>query len=192
MVPEGQTERLILRPAALTDAEQIQSIFPDWQVVQFLANRVPWPYPTDGAFHYLRDVALPLMERGESWEWTLRLRNEPDTIIGSLRLVLQDGHNRGFWLGVPWHGHGYMSEACAWANDFWSLSLSFPVLRVAKAVANTASRRISAKHGMRIVGSGEQHYVSGVQPSETWEITADEWRAWKATERMNRRTRANG
>ena len=26
-----------------------------------------------------------------------------------------------------------MSEACAWANDFWFESLGFPVLRVAKA-----------------------------------------------------------
>jgi RimJ/RimL family protein N-acetyltransferase len=73
-----------------------------------------------------------------------------------------------------------MSEACAWANDFWFDALGFKVLRVAKAVGNTASRRISEKQGMRLVGMTEKDYVSGRLPSEIWEITANEWRAWKA------------
>jgi hypothetical protein len=33
---------------------------------------------------------------------------------------------------------------------------------------------------MRLVGMIEKDYVSGRLPAETWEITADEWRAWKA------------
>lgn len=55
-----------------------------------------------------------------------------------------------------------MSEACAWAN--------------------AASRRISEKQGMRQVGLTEKDYVSGRMASEIWEITAEEWRAWKARE----------
>jgi RimJ/RimL family protein N-acetyltransferase len=73
-----------------------------------------------------------------------------------------------------------MSEACAWANEFWFETLGFPVLRVAKARDNTTSRRISEKQGMRLVGVEERDYVCGRLPSEIWEITADEWRAWKA------------
>ncbi len=42
-----------------------------------------------------------------------------------------------------------------------------------------ASRRISEKQGMRMVGTEEQDYVSGRLPAEIWEITAEEWRAWK-------------
>ncbi len=53
------------------------------------------------------------------------------------------------------------------------------VLRVAKAAGNLASRRISEKQGMRLVGTGERDYVSGRLPSEIWEITAEEWREWK-------------
>jgi RimJ/RimL family protein N-acetyltransferase len=73
-----------------------------------------------------------------------------------------------------------MSEACAWANDFWFETLGFPVLRVTQAAANTASRRISEKQGMRQVGLIEKEYVSGRLPSEVWEIRAEEWRPWKA------------
>jgi RimJ/RimL family protein N-acetyltransferase len=74
-----------------------------------------------------------------------------------------------------------MSEACEWANDYWFDTLGFPVLRVSKAVSNIASRRISEKQGMRKVGEIEKDYVSGRLPSEVWEITAEEWRAWKGT-----------
>jgi RimJ/RimL family protein N-acetyltransferase len=50
-------------------------------------------------------------------------------------------------------------------------------------VENVASRRVSEKHGMRLVGTQEKDYVSGRLLSETWEITAEEWRAWKAAPR---------
>ena len=50
---------------------------------------------------------------------------------------------------------------------------------VAKAIDNTPSRRISEKQGMRLIGVEDRDYVSGRLPSELWEITAEEWRAWK-------------
>jgi ribosomal-protein-alanine N-acetyltransferase len=180
MIPEGTTKRLILSPLQLSDAEQIQEIFPHWEIVRYLLNRVPWPYPPDGALTFLRDIALPLSAQGGSWDWTIRLRSEPSRIIGSISLVKGDKDNRGFWLSLPWHGQGLMSEACAWANDYWFETLGFPVLRVAKAAANIASRRISEKQGMRLTGITEKDYVSGRLPSEIWEITTDEWHAWKA------------
>jgi RimJ/RimL family protein N-acetyltransferase len=176
----GRTKRLILRPQQLADAEQIQAIFPHWEVVRFLMNRVPWPYPPDGAFQYLRDVAIPQMERGEAWHWSIFLDANPGQLIGSISLVKGEKDNRGFWLGVPWQGQGYMSEACVWVNDFWFETLGFAVLNVPKAAANIASRKISENQGMRLVGHGEKDFVSGRLPFDIWEITAEEWRAWKA------------
>jgi len=180
MIREGTTERLILRPLEIGDAAQIQELFPHWEIVRYLLNRVPWPYPPDGALQYCRDMALPKMERGEEWHWTLRLHSDPARLIGHLNLMKGEEDNRGFWMGLPWQGQGLMSEACAWSNDFWFETLGFPVLRVTKAAANTASRRISDKQGMRLVGVMEREYVSGRLPTEYWEITAEEWWAWKA------------
>ncbi len=179
MMPEGQTKRLVLRPLELADAPAIQREFPHWEIVRYLLNRVPWPYPADGALQYCRDIALPQMDQGVAWHWTLRLTAEPDRVIGLISLVKGEADNRGFWLGVPWQGQGLMSEACVWANDYWFETLGFPVLRVAKAAANAASRRISERQGMRLAGAIEKDYVSGRLPSEVWEITAEEWRAWK-------------
>jgi ribosomal-protein-alanine N-acetyltransferase len=178
MIPGGQTERLILRGLELSDADQIQQLFPHWEIVQFLSSAVPWPYPADGALHYCQNVSLPLIERGEGWEWTIRLRTEPTRVIGAIS-VLKGENNRAFWLGVPWHGRGYMSEASRWATDFWFDTLGNTVLRIPKATSNLASRRISENQGMRVVATMEKDYVSGRLPSEIWEITAKEWRAWK-------------
>ena len=180
MIEEGRTKRLFLRPLEMADAAKIQELFPQWEVVRFLQSRVPWPYPADGAEQYCRDVALPQMGRGEAWHWTLRLKSEPKQVIGMISLLKGERDNRGFWLEPKWHGQGLMSEACVWVNDYWFERLGFEVLRVAKAAANTASRRISEKQGMRLVETTEKEYVSGVLPSEIWEITAEEWRARKA------------
>jgi len=40
-----ETTRLLLRPLELADAEQTQQLFPHWEIVRYLANIVPWPYP---------------------------------------------------------------------------------------------------------------------------------------------------
>ena len=177
MTPTLETPRLLLRPLELADAEQIQTIFPHWEVVRLLASRVPWPYPPDGAYTYIRDIALPAVERGDEWHWMLRLKTQPDQLIGGINLTKGDKDNRGFWLGLPWQRRGLMSEACEIVTNFWFETLQFPVLRVPKAIGNIASRRISEKSGMRLVATEERDYVSGRFLSEIWEITADEWRA---------------
>ncbi len=179
MIPEGRTKRLLLRPLEIGDAAQIQELFPHWEIVRYMEKRVPWPYPADGALQFIRDIALPAVQRGDQWVFALRLKSEPEQVIGLLDLRRGGEENRGFWIGLKWQGQGLMSEACAWANDFWFEELGFSVLRVSKAAANHASSRISKKQGMRLVGVKEKDYVCGRLPSEVWEMTAEEWRAWK-------------
>ena len=179
MTPELQTARLLLRPIAEDDAGQVQPLFAQWEVVQHLNAKVPWPFPEDGVLIYYREAALPAIASGEEWHWTLRLRSAPRIIIGSIGLM-QGEINRGFWLATEWQGHGLMTEAVIAANDYWFNVLNFPVLRTSKAIANTTSRRISEKTGMRIIATGDYDYVCGQLPSETWEITAEEWRSWRS------------
>ena len=176
MIPGLETDRLLLCALELADSEQVQQIFPRWEIVRYLASVVPWPYPSDGALTYYRDVALPAMARGEQWHWTLRPRAEPQRIIGQVSLMIGENNNRGFWLSLPWQGRGIMSEAVEVVTDYWFNSLGFSLLRAPKAVPNLASRRISEKNGMRIVAVEERDYVAGRYPTEIWEITAEEWR----------------
>jgi ribosomal-protein-alanine N-acetyltransferase len=177
MVPVLETPRLILRPLELSDAAQAQVLFPHWEIVRFLASVVPWPYPADGALTHYRDHALPAMERGDQWHWSMRLKSDPTQMIGSIGLMKNENNNRGFWIGQQWRGQGLMTEAAAATTDFWFCKLGFPGLRVPKAIANSASRRISRKSGMRVVAVEEREYVGGKFLTEIWEITAEEWHA---------------
>jgi [ribosomal protein S5]-alanine N-acetyltransferase len=189
MVPRLETARLLMRPLELADAEQAQLLFPHWEIVRYLAKTVPWPYPPDGAYTYYRDVALPAIERGDAWHWTLRLKTDPSRLIGSIALIKGERINRGFWLGLPWHGQGLMTEACEAVTDYWFNTLKFPVLRAPKALANIGSRRISEKTGMRMVATEEHEYVSGRLPTEIWEITAEEWNARKSPNSGDRQSK---
>ena len=179
MVPSLETERLHLRPFELADAPQIQAIFPQWEIVQYLASAVPWPYPPDGAYTFLRDHALPAMAQGDSWIWSLRLKTAPEQIIGAIEVCRGAGNNRGFWIVPQWRRQGLMTEAVIAATDYWFDVLGFPLLRAPKAIANAGSRRISEKTGMRIVEVVERDFVGGRFLSEIWEITAEEWHAYR-------------
>jgi len=182
-ITQLETKRLILRPLQPDDAEQTERLFPHWEIVKYLNAVVPWPYPENLTLSRYRDVLLPAMERGEEWHWTLRLKESPEHLIGKISLQLGEWDNRGYWLGLPWHGQGLMTEAVIAVNDYWFDVLGFKVLCAPKAAANIASRRISEKTGMRRVATFERDYVSGRLPAELWEITAEEWRNWK--NRMN-------
>ena len=175
MTPALETSRLVLRPLELADAEQAQALFPHWEIVRYIRNAVPWPYPPDGAYNFYRDVTLPAVARGDEWAWTLRLKAAPDKLIGAISLFRSETDNRGFWLGLPWQRQGLMTEACEIVTGYWFEALKFPVLRVPKAIANAGSRRISERQGMRVIAREDRDYVSGRLPSEIWEITAQEW-----------------
>jgi [ribosomal protein S5]-alanine N-acetyltransferase len=175
-IPTIATPRLILRPLDLSDAEAVQDVFPQWEIVRYLANKVPWPYPADGALAFIRDIALPSIQQGTGWHWSIRPKAAPEQLIGVISLRDEPGDNRGFWLDPAWQGQGLMAEACAAVTDYWFETLERPVLRAPKATANVRSRRISERSGMRLIETDERDYVSGRLPSEVWEITREEWR----------------
>ena len=175
MVPVLETERLILQPLVLADAVAVQRLFPVWGVVRLLAPNFSWPYPEDGALTYYRNVALPAVERGDEWHWTLRLKSQPEEVVGAVVLFRSEGNNRGFWIGEAWRGRGLMTEAAGRVTAYWFEELGMPVMRVKKAAENVASRGISVREGMRLVGVGLDDFIGGRFVSEVWEITAQEW-----------------
>lgn len=171
-----ETERLLLRPLTLTDAPAIQAAFPVWEVVRWMRATVPWPYPDDGAETFLSEVALPAMAAGTAWHWSIRRKADPGRLIGVVSLIDGDDDNRGFWIDPAWQGQGFATEASDAATDYWFDGLGRDVLRVPKAVANPASRRISEKQGMRVVRRMTLPLVSGPQEAELWEIDRETWR----------------
>ncbi len=172
-----ETKRLTLRPVTLDDAPATQRLFPHWEIVRYLGYNIPWPYPEDGALQFYRDVALPAMERGDMWLWAIRLKDGPSHLIGCIGLHPFRDNHRSFWLAQPWQRHGVMQEACVAVTDFWFNVLNREKLRVAKAVGNIASRRISEREGARLVVIEDRTFRMGPTMAEIWEVTKEEWNA---------------
>ncbi|MGJ8526183.1 hypothetical protein LMG33818_001931 [Halomonadaceae bacterium LMG 33818] len=180
--PAIETERLILKPLTIEDAPQIQLLFPHWEVIQYLSHRVPWPYPEDGAFEFLTKSALPQILAGHLLAWTLRLKTDPDRMMGQISLRPHGSKHRGFWLGKPYQGHGYMTEATNAVTDYWFETLGHEVLRTTKSINNTSSRRISERTGMQRVGYTMSRFANGnEEKTEIWELTREAWEQQKNT-----------
>ncbi len=176
-IPVLETSRLWLTPLVSEDAPQIQQCFPRWEIVRYLVATVPWPYPEDGAEFYVNSIALPQMENGQAWCWTLRRKSAPEQLIGHICLYDIPDNNRGFWLVPEYQGQGYMHEASIAVTDYWFNTLKRDILRAPKAADNHRSRAISESSGMRLIRTEKKQYVSGWLMSELWEITRDEWNA---------------
>lgn len=161
----------------LADSHAIQRLFPHWEIVRYLSHGLEWPYPADGALRLLQQVTFPSLAQGIEWAWSIRLNGKRRPLIGAISVADRPDDNRGFWLGLDWHGQGLMTEACTLATDYWFDVLGFPVMRVPKAMANMASRRLSEREGMRLVQVGPRNFVGGRMPAGIWETTAAEWRS---------------
>ena len=148
--PTIQTERLILRPLALSDAPEIQRHFNNWNIVKNLATVVPWPYPDDGAETYVKRELGKIAAGEEIYQWVLVLRSGDGEAIANIRFDPRVDHpkgNRGFWLAEPYWNQGLMTEAVQSVNDFAFRRLGVESFHVCNVASNEASRPGQAKDG---------------------------------------------
>ncbi len=175
--PVLKTPRLVLRPLRAGDAAVIQKRFPRWDIVQHLSERVPWPYPPDGAAGHVAQC-LAEMARGDKSFWAITLKGRPADLIGRIDLWPDDGISqdmRGFWLDPEFQGQGLMTEAADRVTDYAFDVLAWPYLWLSNAQANLASRRIKEKQGAQLVDLGISRYVSGEGERMVWLLTREAW-----------------
>jgi len=181
--PVLETRRLILRPLEPADAPALQRRFPRWEIVRYLNERIPWPYPADGAERFIA-LAQGDMARGEKHHWSIRAKEGADELIGGIDLWPDDGRSRemrGFWLDPEFQGRGLMTEAADRVTDYAFRELGWPRLWVSNAEANRASARVKERQGARLVGFEPFRFVEGESRRMVWLIERDDWLARRPT-----------
>ncbi len=180
--PVLETERLILRPLRERDAPVIQRRFPQWEIVRYLHDEVPWPYPDDAAAVNMAQCVEKMARRQQCY-WAITLKGGDDELIGRVDLWADDGvrrDQRGFWLDPEFWGRGLMTEAANRVTDFALVELGWPHLWLSNAEANVASHRVKEKQGAQIIERTPRGYVSGPGTKVTWLLTREAWLAHKS------------
>lgn len=179
MLPTLQTERLILRPIALSDAPAIQSYFNDWEIIRWLRPPVPWSYPADGAKAYLQGE---IPKQGISnFTFVFTLKNSSDA-IGTVGVRMKEDEagkyaERGFVLAPSEWGRGIMHEATCALTNFVFTQTECKRIIAYNNVKNIRSSNLQRKQGFTLLGieACDPPYHNGEKEQEKWELTKAAW-----------------
>jgi RimJ/RimL family protein N-acetyltransferase len=152
-----ETERLILRLPELSDAPTIRALAGHPDIAATTLN-VPHPYPEGAAEAFVQSL---IDSRDTSPNVTLGMVRKADgQLMGMISLRPSEEFSRaemGYWIGVPYWGQGYTSEAARRLVDYSFAELGLNRVYATYLSHNIASRRVMEKAGMTYEGTLRQH-----------------------------------
>ncbi len=144
-----RTERLVLSIPTDDDVDQITRLCQD-ELMRDMLAMLPWPYAREDAVSFVRELARPGWESGDAAQWSIR-EAEDGPHLGSIGWR-RERHDIGFWMGAPYRGRGYMTEAvrgvCAWVFA----ELCEERIGWEAVAGNVASARVVRAAGFRFDG----------------------------------------
>jgi ribosomal-protein-alanine N-acetyltransferase len=186
-IPTLETERLMLRPFALSDAPDVQRLAGAREVAATILN-VPHPYEDGMAEKWIAGHAKSF-EENTALVLAIVIR-EGDEFCGAISLRIDADHRRaemGYWLGVPHWGRGYCTEAAQAVVDYGFGLMGLERIHAAHFGSNPASGRVMQKIGMVREGCLRRHHWKWGEPVDSvlYGILAEEWREWKGDASRN-------
>lgn len=150
-----ETQRLILRPWEESDIPELVPLIGAREVA-VTTLRIPHPYREEHAREFIRTEAKQNEQR-----LSIRLRSDGN-LCGGVGLHPSPGHQHaelGYWLGVPFWGRGYATEAAAAVVRYGFEQLQLHRIFASHFEGNVASQRVLQKLGMRHEGCLRQHIL---------------------------------
>jgi RimJ/RimL family protein N-acetyltransferase len=170
--PELTTARLLLRPLTMADAPRLAELGDDFEVAKML-TACPHPFTLADAEALVRlgwvsdpadEVMFAIELPGEGPIGTIGF--DPDGVLA---------HDVGYWIGRPYWGRGYASEALAvslrWVADAWGRRC----VTARHFIDNPASAAVLNRAGFLYTGRTEwRHCLSRGEP------VLNRWMVWLA------------
>jgi len=147
--PILETARLILRAPTLADAKALAMLVNDRRIAE-MTLRIPHPNTLADTEAFLATANQP------GGETVFLITARDDTILGACGIARRAGQppELGYWLGVPYWGRGYATEAARAVIDHAFADLGCAALVAGARVSNPASRRVLEKCGFQWTGVG--------------------------------------
>ena len=150
------TDRLLLRSFDLADAPEVQRLAGDYAVAA--TTLLPYPYPAGLAGIWIASLREGI-DRGDVAAFAVTLA-PAGRLIGGVRLQI-DGENArgelGFWVGRPFWGRGYATEAARAVIEYGFSVLNLHRIYAMHFSRNPASGRVMEKCGMVHEGRFREH-----------------------------------
>lgn len=143
-----RSARLTYRPIDPSDASRIAALAGDWDIARMTA-RIPHPYSLIDADLWIASIESDEFVRGVEHNGEL---------IGAVGYIFHSPEEAeiGYWIGKPWWGNGYATEAAGTLMDHCFNEAGFALLTCGHFFDNPASARVIAKLGFRRTGHDAQ------------------------------------
>lgn len=154
--PTLLSRRLRLRPFSVADAADVQRLAGAREIADTTLN-VPHPYEVGMAEAWIKTHAARFAE-GKLVAYAITGLDNGD-LLGAVSLVPQPAHcsaELGYWIGVPFWGRGYATEAAGRLMDYGFSDLGLNRIEAHHLARNPASGRVMQKLGMRYEGTLRQ------------------------------------
>ncbi len=174
-VPVLETERLVLRAPRRGDLKAIVRLVNDRRVAENTA-RIPHPYGIDDAERFIAAV------NRQDGEATFAVIRDGD-LIGVCGVEPRDSAPEiGYWLGAPYWGRGYATEAVRAVIDHAFGTVGHGTLQAGARVGNPASRRVLEKCGFQwtSVGLYRIRAINSSAPLDRFRLDRGLWASLKA------------
>ena len=156
MQPELKTERLLLRPFLVTDAEAVSTLAGDEEVARNTLN-IPHPYDRQHAEEWIASQGSQFQRREAV---TYAVTRDDGTLVGAVGLILDpanDSAELGYWIGREHWGRGFATEAARAVMEWAFPALNLHRIHASHFPRNPASGRVLEKLGMRHEGRLREH-----------------------------------
>ncbi len=177
-----ETRRLILCRPTVEDAPAIQRLIDNWSVVKWL-GAVPYPYPSDGARDWITRMTADC-NAGTKYSFGLYPKSlQDDGPIGDVGLYINaDGEwEIGYWLGEPYWGRGFMSEAVSRVVQFVFEDAGLPRIASGHFVGNAGSARVLLRAGFEYTGESKRWCEARGNEVDAMdmELSLEKWLAYR-------------
>lgn len=170
-----ETERLVLRAPQHGDIKVITRLVNDRRVAENTA-RIPHPYGVDDAERFIAAV------NRQDGEATFAIIRDGDLIGVCGVEPRENAPEIGYWLGAPFWGRGYATEAVRALIDHAFGALGHDALQAGARVGNPASRRVLEKCGFQWTGVGLYRIraINSSAPLDRFRLDRGLWASLKA------------
>lgn len=155
--PPLRASRLALRGFRMADAPVVVALAGDTEVARNTLN-IPHPYERGDAEAWIASHPDQL-ERRQAVTYAVTVARD-EQLVGAVGLIIDTDHERaelGYWIGRPYWGNGYATEAARALVNWGFETLQLHRIHASHFPRNPASGRVLEKLGMRAEGTLRQH-----------------------------------